>query len=99
MKPVLLFSYVFVSTPHLDATANEYYLFHGCNEKIVDIIGTQGFDERVSSLNGKTFLNLQWVIVLIQGMFGCGIYFAENSSKSDLYSHSKDCGQVGAVYQ
>jgi hypothetical protein len=43
-----------------------------------------GFDERVSNLSG---------------LFGCGVYFAENSSKSDMYSHTKNCAQVGAFYQ
>jgi len=31
-------------------------------------------------------------------MFGCGIYTADNSSKSCIYSHSSDCAQVGALY-
>jgi len=72
-----------VPTKCLDADSNEFYLFHGLNGKIVNIITESGFDERVSSL---------------QGLFGGGIYFAENSSKSDGYSHTENCGQVGAVY-
>lgn len=67
----------------LDAEANEYYLFHGLSHGIVDKIVESGFDERVSNL---------------AGMFGCGIYFAEDSSKSMQYSHAADCQQVGAVY-
>jgi len=67
----------------IDRKTNEYYLFHGCNESILEKISNEGFDERVSNLSG---------------MFGCGIYFAENSSKSDIYAHTKDCAQVGAFY-
>eukprot|EP01087_Luapelamoeba_hula_P022867 TRINITY_DN8303_c2_g1_i1.p1 TRINITY_DN8303_c2_g1~~TRINITY_DN8303_c2_g1_i1.p1 ORF type:complete len:423 (+),score=50.16 TRINITY_DN8303_c2_g1_i1:194-1462(+) len=63
--------------------ANEYYLFHGLNPSILTKILDHGFDERVSNL---------------AGMFGCGIYFAEDSSKSSQYSHSTQCQQVGAIY-
>lgn len=51
------------------AEINELYLFHGTKQKYVEAIRTTGFDERVSST----------------GLFGTGIYFAENSSKSDEY--------------
>jgi hypothetical protein len=27
-----------------------------------------------------------------------GIYFAENSSKANIYAHTRDCGQSGALY-
>jgi len=67
----------------LDSDCNEYFLFHGLNQKILDKILEAGFDERVSNL---------------AGMFGCGIYFAEDSSKSSQYSHSSECAQIGAVY-
>lgn len=53
------------------------------NVGLVDKIANHGFDERVSNL---------------AGMFGCGIYFAENSSKSVLYAHASSCPQSGAVY-
>ncbi|KAL6054135.1 Poly [ADP-ribose] polymerase [Balamuthia mandrillaris] len=62
----------------IDPAANEYHLFHGLNHKIVDKICESGFDERVSNL---------------AGMFGCGIYFAEDSSKSSQYSHTATCAQ------
>ena len=50
--------------------ANEKYLWHGTSYNSIKIIIKDGFDERVCSLNG---------------MFGAGIYFAEDSSKSDQY--------------
>lgn len=53
------------------------------NVSLVDKIANHGFDERVSNL---------------AGMFGCGIYFAENSSKSVIYAHAATCPQSGAVY-
>lgn len=59
-------------------------LFHGLNAGVLETIAESGFDERVSSL---------------EGMFGCGVYFAENASKSDLYCHTAACAQVGALYQ
>jgi hypothetical protein len=58
------------ATQELDPMVNEVYLFHGTNPKYLPPIATHGFDERLS---GK-------------GLYGCGIYFAENSSKSDQYS-------------
>jgi len=72
-----------VRTKLLDPLANEYYLFHGLSCNIVDKILESGFDERVSNL---------------AGLFGSGIYFAEDSSKSGTYCHGTDCAQVGAVY-
>eukprot|EP00759_Apiculatamorpha_spiralis_P036309 PhF_6_TR36518/c0_g1_i1/m.53793 len=75
-----------VLTKHLTESsgANEYYFFHGLNANLVEVVINEGFDERVSNL---------------RGMFGCGVYFAENSSKSDQYSHCVDCKQIGAVYK
>jgi len=49
---------------------NEVFLFHGTKVDVVPVIINQGFEERVASLNG---------------LFGAGCYFAENSSKSDEY--------------
>ena len=49
---------------------NEIYLFHGTKKRNVEAIKTTGFDERVASDSG---------------LFGSGIYFSENSSKSDEY--------------
>lgn len=50
--------------------SNEAFFFHGTKPEIVDCITISGFDERVCSLGG---------------LFGAGIYLAENSSKSDEY--------------
>eukprot|EP00162_Nutomonas_longa_P005497 comp16153_c0_seq1/m.25494 comp16153_c0_seq1/g.25494 ORF comp16153_c0_seq1/g.25494 comp16153_c0_seq1/m.25494 type:complete len:217 (+) comp16153_c0_seq1:1-651(+) len=54
---------------YLDADVNEVYLFHGTKPDFVEVIKKHGFEERVAS----------------NGLFGHGIYFAENSSKSDEY--------------
>jgi hypothetical protein len=50
--------------------ANEAFFFHGTKPDIAECIKRVGFDERVCSLGG---------------MFGAGVYLAENSSKSDEY--------------
>ena len=55
----------------LHAEANEAFLFHGTDRESVDEIWRHGFDERVAAEEG--------------GLLGRGIYFAENSSKSDEY--------------
>ena len=49
---------------------NECMLWHGTKPQIVDIICNEGFDERVCSLTG---------------LFGAGVYLAEEVSKSDQY--------------
>jgi hypothetical protein len=67
-----------LSTPLLDASANEYWLFHGCSDKIVSVLIYTGYDPRVSSLDG---------------MFGGGFYLAENSSKSNQYIPCPGCGK------
>jgi len=54
----------------LHKESNEVILFHGTKSNITDFIVQQGFEERVAMDNG---------------LFGAGIYFAENSSKSDEY--------------
>ncbi len=53
----------------IDRDVNEYYFFHGTKPEWVSVIKKHGFEERVAS----------------NGLFGHGIYFAENSSKSDEY--------------
>eukprot|EP00759_Apiculatamorpha_spiralis_P029870 PhF_6_TR31821/c0_g1_i1/m.47017 len=58
-------------TGTLDATVNEAYLWHGTKPQVVRLITEGGFDERVCALNG---------------LFGAGVYFAMNSSKSDQYT-------------
>eukprot|EP00960_Hanusia_phi_P076693 768599-Hanusia_phi.AAC.2 len=50
--------------------SNEVFLFHGTSPDKVDVIAEFGFDERVG---------------LVNGLFGAGIYMAENASKSDEY--------------
>jgi serine/threonine protein kinase len=57
---------------------NEALLWHGTKPDLWDPISRQGLDERLAS----------------NGMFGHGIYFAENSSKSDEYivpDHNGNC--------
>eukprot|EP00811_Abedinium_folium_P019129 NODE_2805_length_2141_cov_9.002483.p1 GENE.NODE_2805_length_2141_cov_9.002483~~NODE_2805_length_2141_cov_9.002483.p1 ORF type:complete len:388 (+),score=128.20 NODE_2805_length_2141_cov_9.002483:880-2043(+) len=50
---------------------NEVMLWHGTKGNIVDTIARDGFDERVCSLSG---------------MFGAGLYFAQDSCKSGQYA-------------
>jgi hypothetical protein len=57
--------------------SNEVFHFHGTSPEIVNIIASNGFEERVCSL---------------RGLFGAGIYLAENSSKSDEYCTPSDSG-------
>eukprot|EP00163_Fabomonas_tropica_P016493 TRINITY_DN2957_c0_g1_i1.p1 TRINITY_DN2957_c0_g1~~TRINITY_DN2957_c0_g1_i1.p1 ORF type:complete len:3388 (+),score=527.40 TRINITY_DN2957_c0_g1_i1:1057-11220(+) len=60
----------------VDHTVAERLLFHGTSPEALNVIRMNGFDERVAS----------------SGMFGQGIYFGENSSKSDEYSSQTDGG-------
>lgn len=55
----------------LDESLNEVYLWHGTRQLNVEHILQDGFDERVCSLTG---------------MFGAGLYFAEDSCKSGQYA-------------
>ena len=57
-------------TEHLHEGANEALLFHGTVREHVGDIWRHGFDDRVASPGG---------------LLGAGIYFAEDSSKSDEY--------------
>jgi hypothetical protein len=52
---------------------NELFLFHGAPHGLVDRIARQGFDERYA---GEHF----------GALFGKGVYFAHNASKSDIYT-------------
>jgi hypothetical protein len=56
-------------TFRIQGDVNEVFLWHGTKAGLKDVIAKQGLDERVA----------------INGLFGHGIYFAENSSKSDEY--------------
>eukprot|EP01132_Coremiostelium_polycephalum_P011351 gene11351-13898_t len=62
--------------PEVDVKANEFFMFHGLNISSITGITKFGFDPRFCSL---------------EGMFGAGLYFAENSSKSNQYCHSGAC--------
>jgi len=50
--------------------SNERYLFHGSKTNAYDLIIKDGFDHRVSNMNGA---------------LGAGIYFAQDSSTSQTY--------------
>lgn len=63
-----------------DTAANEYFLFHGLNENGIPGITRFGFDPRYCSL---------------KGMFGAGLYFADNSSKANQYCHGGSCTASG----
>jgi hypothetical protein len=69
-----------LTQPSTDPAANEFFLFHGLNSSYITGITKFGFDPRFCSL---------------QGMFGAGLYFAENSSKSNQYVHSGACTVSG----
>eukprot|EP01135_Chromosphaera_perkinsii_P010150 Nk52_evm16s2039 gene=Nk52_evmTU16s2039 len=67
-----------IPMPCLDGLSQEFFLFHGSCSRNTDAIIVQGLDNRVTSEHGK--------------MFGKGIYFAENSSKSNQYADCSFCG-------
>lgn len=62
----------------MDARANEYWLFHGCDSNILPTLSKNGYDPRVSN---------------VEGMFGGGFYLSENSSKSNQYIPCPGCQQ------
>ncbi|GAM20617.1 hypothetical protein SAMD00019534_037920 [Acytostelium subglobosum LB1] len=66
--------------PEVNSKANETFLFHGLNVSSIPGIVKFGFDPRFCSL---------------EGMFGAGLYFAENSSKSNQYCHAGACTASG----
>eukprot|EP01117_Protostelium_nocturnum_P011939 TRINITY_DN4368_c0_g1_i1.p1 TRINITY_DN4368_c0_g1~~TRINITY_DN4368_c0_g1_i1.p1 ORF type:complete len:634 (+),score=161.77 TRINITY_DN4368_c0_g1_i1:256-2157(+) len=71
-----------IATKLLDPNANEYYLWHGTSMDKINVVKKQGSDERVGG---------------ITGMFGAGIYFAENASKSNQYVPCPICGQGSII--
>eukprot|EP00298_Acanthocystis_sp_HF-20_P014924 c20958_g1_i4.p1 GENE.c20958_g1_i4~~c20958_g1_i4.p1 ORF type:complete len:409 (-),score=171.35 c20958_g1_i4:193-1419(-) len=73
---------VIAPQPIDSAIQNEYWFVHGLNTTALPNICESGFDSNSSSS---------------QGMFGAAFYFAENSSKSNQYSHGGNCFQKGAV--
>lgn len=54
---------------NINTSINEFFLFHGTKADIIQKITLEGFDLKFSR----------------GGLFGRGIYFGENSSKSDEY--------------
>jgi hypothetical protein len=61
---------------------NEFLLFHGAPSSLIDRLIFQGLDLRYAGNNaGK--------------MFGHGIYFASNASKSDIYTRPDLPGRPG----
>jgi len=58
--------------PMIEAATKEYYLFHGCQPSFVEALrnADKAFDARCVGLHN---------------MYGAGLYFAENSSKSNQY--------------
>eukprot|EP00928_Gymnodinium_smaydae_P057798 TRINITY_DN41019_c0_g1_i1.p1 TRINITY_DN41019_c0_g1~~TRINITY_DN41019_c0_g1_i1.p1 ORF type:complete len:457 (-),score=48.50 TRINITY_DN41019_c0_g1_i1:56-1426(-) len=68
----------------LDASINEYYLWHGTTPEGATGISADGFRVRLAGSHAGT-------------MFGNGCYFAECSSKSDEYSMEGD-GELTGLY-
>jgi len=56
---------------------NETFLYHGTTEEVADVIAHHGFDERVASL---------------AGMYGAGVYFADQACKSAQYCSEDHSG-------
>ena len=61
----------------LDAPTNEWYLFHGTSEDVAEIIAQNGFDERLANMGG---------------LYGAGVYFAEEACKSHQYTRPNAAG-------
>ncbi|CAF0980389.1 unnamed protein product [Adineta steineri] len=66
-----------IAMPLLDKNANEYWLFHGCDQTHIPDLLQIGYDPRISNS---------------LGIFGGGFYLAENSSKSNQYIPCPRCG-------
>eukprot|EP01124_Arcella_intermedia_P028278 TRINITY_DN5714_c0_g1_i1.p1 TRINITY_DN5714_c0_g1~~TRINITY_DN5714_c0_g1_i1.p1 ORF type:complete len:333 (-),score=86.74 TRINITY_DN5714_c0_g1_i1:1092-2090(-) len=75
----------------LDENANELYLFHATKNNFIRPIAEEGFANRVVNefIQGEPY----------NGMFGSGIYFAENSSQCNQYVDCPNCrkGALGGV--
>lgn len=83
LKPAAAVKNVLTQSPDGPKTCkevNEYFFFHGLNASHVPGIFKFGFDPRFCSLNG---------------MYGGGVYFAENSSKCNQYNHVGACAVSG----
>ena len=70
--------------PSTPTELNEFFLFHGAPHHLVSRLAQQGFDERYA---GEHF----------GALFGKGVYFAHNASKSDIYT-SPDADGVRAMF-
>ena len=60
---------------------NEVFLYHGTSVEIAAIVSKHGFDERVSN----------------NGLYGKGLYFADESCKAGQYAksqYSRECGET-----
>eukprot|EP01124_Arcella_intermedia_P009621 TRINITY_DN16290_c0_g2_i1.p1 TRINITY_DN16290_c0_g2~~TRINITY_DN16290_c0_g2_i1.p1 ORF type:complete len:514 (-),score=124.84 TRINITY_DN16290_c0_g2_i1:105-1559(-) len=70
--------------PLLDTKTTEAYLFHGSSHEVIDKILIHGFLTRFTYeiVSGSVY----------DGMFGHGVYFAEQSSKSNQYVPCPLCG-------
>ena len=62
----------------LDQGLNECFLYHGTSPEIADVIVEHGFDERVAALSG---------------LYGAGVYFANQSCKSAQYAQADHKGE------
>jgi hypothetical protein len=68
----------------LDATINEFWLWHGTTHETAGILARTGFDERMANLGG---------------LYGAGSYFADAMCKSNQYaSQSNDQGEFCMLY-
>eukprot|EP01124_Arcella_intermedia_P001777 TRINITY_DN10966_c0_g2_i1.p1 TRINITY_DN10966_c0_g2~~TRINITY_DN10966_c0_g2_i1.p1 ORF type:complete len:594 (+),score=91.54 TRINITY_DN10966_c0_g2_i1:83-1783(+) len=69
----------------IDPKANEVYLFHGTKQTSIKLIAESGFTNRhIMEIISNNPYN---------GMFGSGLYFAEDSSKSNQYVDCPVCHQ------
>jgi hypothetical protein len=64
-------AHMYIDGAEYDETMNEVFLWHATKHEIADVIIKEGVDERVCSLGG---------------LFGAGVYFAEESCKSGQYA-------------
>lgn len=69
----------------LDASVNEFYLFHGTKPSACESICQSDFMIKMAGSNAGS-------------LYGPGIYFGENSSKSDEYASSENSGIYQNLY-
>ena len=61
----------------LEPALNETFLYHGTSPEIVEIVTRHGFDERMAALSG---------------LYGAGVYFANQSCKAGQYAEPDRTG-------